>query len=471
MKFSVCFEVFTSFAPLIFPLSVLLTGGWLTIMLKGMPLRRPLWVLKTAIRQLRPAGKGGLSSFQASATALAGALGTGNITGVAVALTVGGPGAIFWMWVCGLVGMVLKYSEILLAVRYQRKNGTSYAGGPMYYLEAAFGSVLPGIFFAGSCLAASFGIGCLAQAGAAADALSGCLDLPPWVTGMAMAALLLAVLMGGIQRIGTLTQWLVPVMGLLYLGGTLGILLPHLDQLPALLRLIIADAFSFTGASGGGLGFLTSRALRTGMVRGVFTNEAGMGSAPIVHGAASARSPVEEGAWGVVEVFLDTIVMCTLTAAVILLSGCLDTVSYGLTVAAFGHFWGQGAALFVGISSFVFGFSSILCWSYYGEAALSYLGGKKRACNVYRLICAVVVAAGTVCRLETVFRLSDLLNFLMAAPNLLGLLALTPEIRRQTLKYFEKIDKNQEKVSNKMKFLIFSSKNRQKTKHYGKISQ
>ncbi len=429
-----------------FPLSILLVGGILTVRLKGVQFTRLGTAFKETLGKVfsqREKGRG-LSPFQASATALAGALGTGNIAGVAVSLLAGGPGAIFWMWASAFLGMAVKYSEILLAVRFQRrdKDGTP-SGGPMFYLTQAYRSELPAVFFAGSCAAASFGIGSLTQSGAASEALWAAFGVPRLWVGIAMALLALLVMVGGIRRIGAVAEHIVPMMGIVYLGGALLVLLPRLQELPGVFSLILNDAFSPQAASSGVLGWLTGRALRVGVSRGVFTNEAGMGSAPIAHGSADAPSPAGEGFWGIVEVFLDTVIMCTLTAAVILLSGGLsgETDGAALTVTAFRQFLGGGAAGFIAVSTCFFAFSSILCWSCYGEAALKSLSAKKGAITAYRLLYGASVVLGAVFQLETVFRLSDFLNFLMALPNLGALLLLLPIIEQETAEYFNNLHK------------------------------
>ncbi|MDD6033512.1 MAG: alanine:cation symporter family protein, partial [Oscillospiraceae bacterium] len=245
---------------------------------------------------------------------------------------------------------------------------------------------------------------------------------------------------------------LVPLMGLIYLGGALAVILPSLDRVPGVLLLIVRDALEPRAAAGGLLGTLTGKAVRIGVSRGVFTNEAGMGSAAIIHGAADASSPAGEGLWGITEVFLDTIVMCTLTALVVLLSGLpADTDGAALTVAAFSRFLGKGAASFVALSTFFFAFASMLCWSCCGEAGLQYLSVGKRGILCYRILFSLSAALGAVFRLETVFRLSDLLNFLMALPNLAAVVLLSGTIERETRRASDKVHKNSSHMPDKRK--------------------
>ena len=427
---------------------ILAAGFWLTVRLRGLQLVK----LHTAFREtfgrsFREKEQGsGLTPFQASAAALAGTLGTGNIAGVALALTAGGPGALFWMWVSAFMGMAVKYAEILLAVRFSARNKDGrLSGGPMHYIEEAFRSSGPAIFFAGACVAASFGIGNLTQSAAASDAMHTALHLPRAAVGLCMAVLAFFAISGGFRRIGRVAEYLVPFMGAVYLVGALAVLLPRITSLPGVFRIIISDAFSAEACSGGLLGFLTGKAARTGISGGIFTNEAGMGTAPIAHGAADARSPAGEGLWGIVEVFLDTIVMCTLTGAVIILAGIRELDGAALTTAAYHHFLGRGAAAFIAVSTCFFAFASILCWGGYGESALRYLCAGERTVRCYRAVYCTAVILGSVCRMETVFRLSDVLNFLMIAPNLTAVVLLSGTVIRETREFFGELYKKTSK--------------------------
>lgn len=439
MRFS-----FSEFTTAVLSLLFIVTGLWLTVKLKGLQflsLGRALHRTLGSIFRHKGQGKG-LSSLQASATALAGTLGTGNIAGVATAIAVGGPGTLFWMWISAFLGMILKYSEIVLAVHFTvcGKEGKS-SGGPMRYIEKTLGSG-PAVFFAGACIAASFGIGSLTQSSAASEAMHSAFGISEIIIGAFFALLTFLAAAGGMKHIGRITELLVPFMGILYLSGTLIVILPRLNLLPDVFRLIVSDAFSAKALTGGIFGVLTGKAVRIGISRGIFTNEAGMGSSSIAHSTADAASAGEEGLWGITEVFLDTIVMCTLTGTVILLSGAEGQGGASLTVAAFEHFLGRNAGGFIAVSSCLFAFASILVWCGYGEVALKYLGVHEKGIVRYRIIYSLTAAAGTVFHLETVFCVSDMLNLLMTVPNLTAIVLLSNTIRSETGNMLSRLYKN-----------------------------
>lgn len=410
-------------------------GLYLTVYLRFYPQRK----LPLALRRFFGGASGkdrqkGISSFGASAAALAGTLGTGNIAGIAAALTAGGPGAIFWMWISAIFGMSLKYAEIFLSVRFR----SGKEGGPMYYIERAFGGNLLSCVFACGCIGASFGVGNMAQSNAAADSLEASLHLPVLVTGMLMALAVGCVMVGGKKRIVSASERLIPLIGGIYLIGAAVVILSRFDQLPGMFALILQDAFSARSAAGGVTGIFVGRAFRSGITRGIFTNEAGMGSAPIIHGSADNDSPSDEGLWGVAEVALDTLIMCTMTAAVLLLTGSFSTGLDGaeLTVAAFSSVLGDGAGIFLGISTALFAFSSILCWSWCGESALIYLGAGKKGQWIYRCLFLAAIIIGTAFPVQTVLSVSDLLNFYMSIPNLLAIFQLKKTVRAETFSDF-----------------------------------
>lgn len=337
-------------------------GAGLSVYLHFFPQRR----LFTALRRFLGGGGASdgkkVSSFGASAAALAGSLGTGNIAGVAAALTAGGPGAVFWMWVSAFGGIALKYSEILLAAHGRRKGDSS---GPMGYIARNVGPVAAWVFAFG-CVGASFGTGNMAQANAAADALHTAFGLPKIICGLFLGLAAFLVLRGGKGRVASAAGFLIPVVGGLYIAGAGAVLLLHLDRLPGAFCLVFSDAFSFQSVSGGVLGVFVSRAFRAGIARGVFTNEAGLGSAPIVHSAADSSSPADEGLWGVAEVALDTLVMCTLTAAVLLVAPSPGADGAAWTAAAFSSALGDWAGGFLGASSALLAFASLLTWHWCG---------------------------------------------------------------------------------------------------------
>ena len=401
--------------------------------------------------------KNAISPVKALSTALAGTMGTGNIAGVATAIMIGGPGAIFWMWVSAFLGMMTKYAEVFLAVRFRRKNSQGqWIGGPMYYMEDGLNAPLLGVIFAVLGLLTSFGIGNVAQVNSISEAMKTSFEIPPVVTGIVVAILAAAVMIGGAKRIYNVAAWIVPLMSVLYIGGSLYVIWQYADQIPGAFVQMIAYAFKPAPAAGGFLGASVSNALRFGVARGVFSNEAGMGSAPIAHAAAETDSPIRQGLWGIFEVFADTIVACTLTALVILATGVCQSGSSGatLTIMAFEKGMGRFGSSFVAISMLFFAFASILGWSYYGEKCLEYLSGTKflhgslakkrkrrgalpkplrdrnkpkayeKSARIYKAIFAAVIVLGSVSRLDLVWNISDTLNGLMAIPNMAAIILL-----------------------------------------------
>ena len=419
-------------------------GIFYTIRLGGLQFFRFPQIWREAIgRSFRgkTGGKGTISPFQAAATALAGALGTGNIAGVATAVVSGGPGAVFWMWLSSLFSMALKYAEILLSVKFRTVNSRGeQVGGPMYYMEKGLGCRFLAVWFALSCVLASFGVGNMAQSNAAGQAAEAAFGIPAAVTGLVLAAAVGLALFGGIRRIARWTERIVPVMALFYIGAALWVLALHWREIPGAVRLIVADAFDFRSAAGGFFGFVTARSVRFGVARGVFSNEAGMGSAPIVHGAAEADSPARQGMWGVVEVFLDTTLMCSVTGLVLLVSGGAQPGMDGaaLTLAAFQGAMGEGAAAFLAVAILFFAAASMMGWSYCGEKALEYLTDSRRMRSVYRLCYLAAIAAGAAGSVQGVWLLSDLLNLAMAVPNVIAVLLLSGTAARETRAFLKK---------------------------------
>ena len=435
---------------ILFGISIAVCGGYMTFYLRFYPQKKLFYSLRRFFAGAGSEKKGkGISSFSASAAALAGTLGTGNIAGVAAALMSGGPGAIFWMWCSAILGMSLKYAEILLSVRF-RKDGE---GGPMYYISRAFGNEKLSWVFACGCIGASFGVGNLAQVNAAADSIESAFGLPFLFTGGVIAVAAGIVMMGGKQRIAAAAAKLVPLIGGIYLAGAALAILPRLHLLPGMVAMIVGDAFTPRSAWGGIVGVMTSRAFRSGITRGVFTNEAGLGSAPIIHAASEEAVPSEEGLWGVAEVALDTLVMCTMTAAVILLTVGLDSGLDGaeLTLAAFSCIFGQGAKGFLAVATLLFAFSSLLTWSWCGESALRYLGCGKNGTVIYRAFFLGAAVFGGIIPVQTVLTISDLLNFYMCLPNLLAIFRLKKVIREES---GEKIYREAQKKSS----FVFSNK-------------
>jgi len=391
------------------------------------------WLGATALSLLQPKKEAGgaLTSFQALATALASTMGTGSIAGVATALTLGGPGAVFWMWISALLGMMTSCVEKTLSVSYQHTTpGGRLEGGPMFYLRDGVGSRFLAGWFALACLPATLAGGNLVQSSSIALSLESAFGVPRLTSGLATAFLAGLVMVGGVGRIARISSLLVPAMALLYLGSGVFVLFLRREALPQAFSLIFTCALSPQAALGGGAGWTVASAIRYGVARGVFTNEAGLGTSAIAHGAAGTDHPARQGMWGIFEVALSTLAVCTVTALVILVSGAWDPTGqlFGapLTAAAFSSVLGPAGSGVVALSLLLFAFSSILGWSYYGQQALGYLTGGKcsRLYRVFFLLCA---AAGAVWEPEGIWILVDLCNALMALPNLAALLLLLPQ--------------------------------------------
>jgi AGCS family alanine or glycine:cation symporter len=424
---------------LLIPL-LLLTGLYLTLRLRGLQftqLWKGLW-LGLVVRKEKGA-EGDISHFQALMTALAATVGTGNIVGVATAIALGGPGALFWMWMTGLVGMATKYSEALLSVKYRiTDHRGEQSGGPMYYLSRGIpvrwlGKTL-GFLFALFAAVAAFGIGNMVQSNSVASALQGSFGIPLWVSGVVIAGGVAAVILGGIRSIGRFTGFFVPFMIVLYMLGSGIILALHADRIPEALRLVFQGAFSGTAAVGGFGGVAVAQALRYGVARGIFSNESGLGSAGIAAAAAQTREPARQALVSMTQTFIDTIVVCSFTGLTLLVTGAWETGLNGapLTQWAFRHglpgSWGDWI---VAVSLSTFAFSTILGWSYYGEKSIEYLLGES-VIVPYRILFVAMAFLGTVRSLEFVWNVSDVMNGLMALPNLVGLLLLSGVLVRET---------------------------------------
>ncbi|MGR9086932.1 MAG: alanine/glycine:cation symporter family protein [Gammaproteobacteria bacterium] len=420
------------------PMLVLLvgTGLYLTILLKGLQFRAlPLAFRLIFLRE--HSHEGDISHFAALMTALAATVGIGNIVGVATAITMGGPGAVFWMWMTGLVGMVTKYSEAVLAVKYREKGEYGMRGGPMYYLANGAGQPWLGWLFALFTALATFGIGNMTQANAAAKILEASFHIEPWVTGVVLMVLTALVILGGIRSIGKFTSILVPFMILGYVGGALTVLVLNGSEIPKAFGLIFTHAFNPSAASGGFAGATVAAAMRFGIARGVFSNESGLGSAPIAAAAARTHDPVKQALVSMTQTFIDTLVVCTMTALVILTGDSwLQGVGAGqLTSVSFGESLGSLGEMMVAAATVLFAYSTLIGWNYYGEKAIEYLFGP-RSIRIYRIAFIAAVVVGAMQPLELVWNLSDLMNGLMALPNLIGLLLLSRVIKAETDRYF-----------------------------------
>ncbi|EQB90310.1 AGCS family alanine or glycine:cation symporter [Clostridium punense] len=380
--------------------------------------------------------EGDVSQFSALCTALAATIGTGNIVGVATAVSLGGPGAVLWTWLTGVFGIATKYSEALLSVKYRVKteDGTM-AGGPMYVMERAMGKKWLAILFATFTCIAAFGIGSAVQANSISTMLESTFNIPLWVSGIVLAILTAIVVIGGIKSIARVCDILVPFMAIFYVLGCLIILALTYSSIPASLALIVKSAFSAKAIGGGLAGAGIMKAMRYGIARGLFSNESGLGSAPIVAAAAQTRNPVKQALVSSTGTFWDTVVVCAMTGLVLVNTGVWNQGLNGgeLTKAAFAMIPVVGPiVLTVGLLTFVF--STILGWSYYAEKAIEYLFGKK-AITPYRIVYVIMVFVGSVFSLDVIWNLSDLANGLMAIPNLICLLALSGVIVNETKKY------------------------------------
>jgi len=424
------------------PLIVLLlgTGIYLTFILRGLQFTTLIPALYLALikRNDPKETEGDISHFQALMTALAATVGVGNIAGVATAIAVGGPGAIFWMWITGLVGMATKYSEAVLAVKYRKRDANGeMIGGPMHYISDGLGLKWLGVFFAISAAIAAFGIGNMVQSNSVAAALTNAFGISSWVTGIVICIASGLVIIGGIKSIAKVTSSVVPFMIVFYLLGALYILIQNFAMVPEAFKLIFYHAFSPVAATGGFLGATISQSVRMGVARGIFSNESGLGSSPIAAAAAKTSNPVRQALVSMTQTFIDTIVVCSFTGVLIISSGVWDSGRTGveLTVLAFEKHIPFGAEL-LAVSLAFFAFSTILGWSYYGEKAVQYLF-KEKAIMPYRAVFTLFVFIGAVAKLELVWTFADIMNGLMAFPNLVGLIGLSNVVLLETKKYIK----------------------------------
>ncbi|MDQ3486489.1 MAG: alanine:cation symporter family protein [Acidobacteriota bacterium] len=425
------------------PMIVLLlgTGVLLTVLTGFIQFRRLPFALREVLGKLfEPSqGTGSVTPFQAVATALASTVGVGNIAGVATAIHIGGPGALFWLWVSGILGMCTKYAEIVTALHYRELDETgTMRGGAMYTLKKGLGLPWLGAIFALLTALAAFGIGNMVQANSVAASLTESFGIDPRLSAIVMIALTAIVILGGIKRIGEFTSVLVPFMAILYLAGGLVIILMNAGSVPAVLTTVFREAFTGSAATGGFVGSTMIIALRFGVARGLFSNEAGLGSAPIVHAAAQTDHPVRQGLYGIFEVFVDTILICTTSGLVILLTQTWtgDVTGAALAARAFETglpgVWGD---IIVTSGIVLFAFSTIVGWSYYGETGMVYLFGA-RAATPYRMLWLVFIYLGATGSLQVIWDVSDTLNGLMAIPNLIAVLGSIPLLLRLQKEFF-----------------------------------
>ena len=426
------------------------TGVFLTIRLKFLPWRNLGYAIKSVFSrpEYLDGSNGDITPFQSLMTALAATIGTGNIVGVATAMVLGGPGALVWMWIAAIFGLSTKYSESVLAVKYRvKKANGQMAGGPMYALEQGFpqkqiGKILAFLFALFASLA-SFGIGNMTQSNSISDAILSTFNVPNWITGLIILVLVFIVLVGGIQSIGRVCGTIVPIMGVFYfLAGIVVIIINHANLLPGIEK-IFQMAFSTRAAAGGAGGMIIAQALRYGVARGVFSNEAGLGSAPIAAAAAQTQSCVRQGLVSMTGTFIDTIVICTMTGLSIVSTGSWNVGLEGVnvTIRAFQ----KGLPIPAQASSFLlmlclvfFAFTTILGWDYYGERCLEYLSNRnKKAVMTYRLLYVLCIFFGPYMTVEAVWTIADIFNALMAFPNLVALIALSGVVVAETREYFK----------------------------------
>lgn len=389
-----------------------------------------------------------ISQFQSFCTALAATLGTGNITGVAAALIVGGPGAIFWMWVSAFLGMMTIYAENLLGIRYRYKNRKGeWVGGAMVYMERGLGCKWLAAVFAVFCILASFGMGNMTQANSIASGLKESFSIPPFLTGVFVTLVVAVVVLGGVKRIAAVAEKVVPLVALFYMSGAVLVLIHFREEVPRAFAMIFEEAFRMQAVGGGALGYGVRKAMKVGISRGVFSNEAGLGSSVMAHGASDVKSPAVQGMWGIVEVFIDTIVVCTMTALVILSSGVyqpqvyLQNMTRGianvdgttLTGSAFSTVIPCGDK-FLAISIVLFAFATMVGWAYFGERTAAYLFGEKSA-FLYKILYVLMILPGCMMTPHLAWEVADTFNGLMALPNLTALILLSGEVVRVTKAY------------------------------------
>ena len=421
---------------------ILGTGLYLSLGLRFLTIRKIPHAFALLFRGTKGRGKGEISPFGALMTALSATSGTGNLAGVATALALGGPGALFWMWVAALVGMATKYAEAVLAVHYREHDGEGrYKGGPMYYIK---NGLKPhwhwlGVLFAIFGGLAGFGIANTVQSNSVSQVMQSSFDVPPMMTGLVLMALVAAVILGGIKRIAHVTTVLVPFMAVAYIAAGLFVLMLNIERLPAAFFLIIDSAFNGAAASGGFAGASIWLALRMGVARGIFSNEAGLGSAPIAHAAAQTDSSVRQGMIAMLGTFIDTIVVCSITGLAIVMMGVLDSGETGANLTRMAFSQGvPGGEWVVTIGLCLFAFTTMIGWSYYGERCVAFLFGE-RAVLPFRLLWVMAIPVGAMAELNVVWVLADILNACMAFPNLAALILLAPVVFKLTREHLAKV--------------------------------
>lgn len=427
------------------PLMLLASGVFFTLYLKGFFIRHPIRVFKSMIKR---ESRGGISPFRAVSLALAGTLGVGNIAGVASSIAIGGYGSVFWMWVSALVAMVLKYAEIVLAIRHRRFDARSgeYHGGASYYISdllssrgrAFWGKMLGGAF-AVLCIVNSISMGCMIQSNAVSSSFSGVLGVREWIVGAVLGVLCVVVITGNAKWISGFCEKTVPIMTIGYILLSFAVIVARWQSVPSVFQVIFEDAFDLTSAVGGIVGFAVSRQLKSGTMRGLMSNEAGCGTAPTAHAAANTSSAAKQGIWGIFEVFVDTILLCTLTAIVIILAGG-EALLYAddpmmMTIRSYSSILGEWSGYFMCVSVLLFAFATIVCWAHYGKESLRYLTKNRAASAVYVVLFSVFVLVGAVAAPSYSWLFADLSIGIMTIINLPVLFAMRKEIRTETERF------------------------------------
>ena len=418
------------------------TGFYLSLGLRFMTVRKIPAGLRLLLQGRQGKGKGDISPFSALMTSLSATIGTGNIAGVATAIALGGPGALFWMWITALVGLATKYAEAVCAVRFREQDEQgNYSGGPMYYIKNGLHKRWHwlGIAFAIFGSLAGFGIANTVQSNSVSQVLHDSFAVPPIATGLVLMVLVGAVVLGGIKRIARVASWLVPIMALSYILMSLVVILVNMEAVPGALVTIVSSAFTPTAATGGFAGATVWAALRFGVARGIFSNEAGLGSAPIAHAAARTDQPVQQGMIAMLGTFIDTLIVCTMTGLVIVIMDVWPSGASGasLTTMAFANAF-PGGQYIVTLGLCLFAFTTMIGWSFYGERCVVFLFGT-RAILPFRVAWVLAIPVGTVVELNMVWLIADTLNAFMAIPNLIALILLGPLVFRITREYFENI--------------------------------
>ena len=450
--------------------ALVLTGVLMTVVTKVFQITHiGLWfkntigaIFKKGSGVLKTDDKKNITQFQSLCTALAATVGTGNIAGVAAAIVSGGAGAIFWMWVAAFFGMMTNFSENVLGIYYRRKNARGeWCGGAMYYLSDGLGSKkgckwigkILAVLFSCFAILASFGIGNMSQVNSIATNVKATFGIPGWVVGLVILILVGIVIIGGIKRIAAVTEKLVPFMVVLYIIGALIIFFSHITSAGAVFGAIFKHAFGVKAVAGGFVGITVKQVVTWGFKRGVFSNEAGLGSSVMVHSCSNVKEPVQQGMWGIFEVFADTIVVCTLTAFAVLSSGVVNletgeiiaegVESTALVSAAFSTTFGVAGSVFITIAILLFAFSTILGWNIYGEKAWEYLFGRKSVL-AYKIVFVIVIFVGAVSTSSLAWDISDTFNGLMMIPNLIGVIVLSPQVYKITKNYLDRHKKGKD---------------------------